>query len=183
MKQRAFTIVELLIVIVVIGILAAITIVAYNGIQQRARDSKRVNDLAAIEKAFKLYGAETGNDFSIFSAGSGGTETGWFDTAYSPYVSIKAALEATNYLNGNIVDPKNIKLGGGSVNQAYMMSRCTTIDDTTRVVMAYLENPPSQTIAQQTSPYVCNDGSFASFTGPTTSSGYGMNYVRVITIK
>jgi prepilin-type N-terminal cleavage/methylation domain-containing protein len=32
-KQRGFTIVELLIVIVVIGILAAITIVAYNGIQ------------------------------------------------------------------------------------------------------------------------------------------------------
>lgn len=36
-KQTGFTIVELLIVIVVIGILAAITIVAYNGIQERAR--------------------------------------------------------------------------------------------------------------------------------------------------
>jgi len=37
--QRGFTIVELLIVIVVIGILVAIVIVAYNGIQQRARDA------------------------------------------------------------------------------------------------------------------------------------------------
>ena len=36
-KQKGFTIVELLIVIVIIGILAAITIVAYNGIQQRAQ--------------------------------------------------------------------------------------------------------------------------------------------------
>lgn len=36
-KQTGFTIVELLIVIVVIGVLAAITIVAYNGIQDRAR--------------------------------------------------------------------------------------------------------------------------------------------------
>ena len=35
-KSSGFTIVELLIVIVVIAILAAITIVAYNGIQDRA---------------------------------------------------------------------------------------------------------------------------------------------------
>jgi len=38
-KQRGFTIVELLIVVVIIAILAAITIVAYNGIQARARTS------------------------------------------------------------------------------------------------------------------------------------------------
>ena len=38
-NQQGFTIVELLIVIVVIGILAAITIVAYNGIQNRAKTS------------------------------------------------------------------------------------------------------------------------------------------------
>lgn len=38
-SERGFTIVELLIVIVVIAILAAITIVAYNGIQQRAKNS------------------------------------------------------------------------------------------------------------------------------------------------
>lgn len=39
-NQKGFTIVELLIVIVVIGILAAITIVAFNGIQNRAKDTK-----------------------------------------------------------------------------------------------------------------------------------------------
>lgn len=45
-KQTGFTIVELLIVVVVIAILAAITIVAYNGIQSRATES-RVQSLAA----------------------------------------------------------------------------------------------------------------------------------------
>ena len=50
-KQFGFTIVELLIVIVVIGILAAITIVAYNGVQQKARDTKRDSDVALYEKA------------------------------------------------------------------------------------------------------------------------------------
>lgn len=44
-RQPGFTIVELLIVIVVIGILAAITIVAYNGVQNRARDTTAISDL------------------------------------------------------------------------------------------------------------------------------------------
>ena len=53
-KQSAFTIVELLIVIVVIAILAAISIVAYNGIQTRARTTKVQSDLNALNKAIVL---------------------------------------------------------------------------------------------------------------------------------
>ncbi len=49
-QQSGFTIVELLIVIVIIGILAAITTVAYNGIQGRANDSAIKSDLANIAK-------------------------------------------------------------------------------------------------------------------------------------
>ena len=52
---NGFTIVELLIVIVVIAILAAISIVAYNGIQSRAKDAERQNDMGAIKKALELY--------------------------------------------------------------------------------------------------------------------------------
>jgi prepilin-type N-terminal cleavage/methylation domain-containing protein len=60
-KHSGFTIVELLIVIVVIGILAAITIVAYNGVQDRARLAAVNADLSNNNKVAKLVSATTGN--------------------------------------------------------------------------------------------------------------------------
>ena len=59
-KQSGFTIVELLIVIVVIGILAAITIVAYNGIQTRAENTKTINAVASYAKGIMSYAATYG---------------------------------------------------------------------------------------------------------------------------
>lgn len=57
---HGFTIVELLIVIVVIGILAAITIVAYNGIQGRANDAERTTDVKQLHKALEAFYATNG---------------------------------------------------------------------------------------------------------------------------
>jgi len=51
----AFTIVELLVVIVIIGILAAIVIVSYIGISQRAIVASLVSDLNNSSKQLKLY--------------------------------------------------------------------------------------------------------------------------------
>lgn len=55
-----FTIVELLIVIVVIGILAAITIVSYNGVQARAQVAQRQADTTTYLKAILLARENTG---------------------------------------------------------------------------------------------------------------------------
>lgn len=59
-RDRGFTIVELLIVIVVIAILAAITIVAYNGVQNRARDTNNKTDAVSLVKVAEAVNADTG---------------------------------------------------------------------------------------------------------------------------
>jgi prepilin-type N-terminal cleavage/methylation domain-containing protein len=77
LRGRGFTIVELLIVVVVIAILAAITVVAFNGIQQRARDSRRADDLTTIKKVLFLYQAVNGGVKATYSYGGNGAGGGW----------------------------------------------------------------------------------------------------------
>lgn len=57
-KQKGFTIVELLIVIVVIAILAAVTIVAYTGIQNRAKSSAAQSAAQTVFKKVSLWQIE-----------------------------------------------------------------------------------------------------------------------------
>ena len=59
-STRGFTIVELLIVVVIIAILAAITLVTYNGIQQRATNTTTINSVAAYARAIQLYAVQNG---------------------------------------------------------------------------------------------------------------------------
>lgn len=57
-NQKGFTIVELLIVIVVIAILAAISIVAYTGIQNRARTSTAQTIAKEFANKAEIYAAD-----------------------------------------------------------------------------------------------------------------------------
>ncbi len=59
-NNHAFTIVELLVVIVVIGILAAITIVSYSGISTRAKVASLQSDLTNSSKALKMFYVDNG---------------------------------------------------------------------------------------------------------------------------
>jgi prepilin-type N-terminal cleavage/methylation domain-containing protein len=60
MSRRGFTIVELLIVIIVIAILAAITVVAYNGVRQRANNATVVDAAGKSMRMVASYIAATG---------------------------------------------------------------------------------------------------------------------------
>lgn len=60
-QNNGFTIVELLIVIVVIGILAAITIAAYNGVQQRANNTAIIASAKSTFSLIKSYKATYGS--------------------------------------------------------------------------------------------------------------------------
>lgn len=59
-RKEGFTIVELLIVIVVIGILALLVITTYSGIQQKARNSKRQSDVAALQTQLEAFYQQSG---------------------------------------------------------------------------------------------------------------------------
>ena len=69
--ERGFTIVELLIVIVVIGILAAITIVSFNGVTTKANTSNAASNAEAIQKVAESFNADnnyypsTNADFAL----------------------------------------------------------------------------------------------------------------------
>jgi prepilin-type N-terminal cleavage/methylation domain-containing protein len=61
-NTQGFTIVELLIVIVVIAILAAISIVAYNGIQQRADVSARKAEMSQLQRKIQVDALQHGGE-------------------------------------------------------------------------------------------------------------------------
>ena len=59
--NKAFTIIELLVVIVIIGILVAITAVSYNGVTKSAKESALKSELKQASTEVEVAKAKTGN--------------------------------------------------------------------------------------------------------------------------
>lgn len=72
-KTAGFTIVELLIVIVVIAILAAISVAAYTGVQDKSRTSKINVDLSTLNKAIQAARINSGEVALRYITNSTGT--------------------------------------------------------------------------------------------------------------
>lgn len=88
--RQAFTLVELLVVIAIIGLLSSVAVVSLSGARTKARDAKRVADIAQLQKALELY-------YSVNSQypGSGGAtapNAGWSTSNDSSWASLQTQL-------------------------------------------------------------------------------------------
>jgi general secretion pathway protein G len=173
-QQFGFTIVELLIVIVVIGILAAITIVAFNGVQTKARDSQRKSDLAQIGKSFHLYHADN-DDFitatSTCTAGWNGSGGGWYHSDYDgagPWKSMSRCLIDGGYISKDLNDPQASK---GCV----AVPATSPIENECAYYMKYNCGTSTYLFANlETMPHSSTDTDATCM--PTLDSSYGMNF-------
>ncbi len=116
-SERGFTIVELLIVVVVIAILAAITIVSYNGITRSANASSAKSTAGSVAKKLEAYQAEQGRyplsltELSADSSKSYYLNTGILNTSGA---FIFTGLTAANGANTVIVRKCGSSLTGSS---------------------------------------------------------------------
>lgn len=134
-KRIGFTIVELLIVIVVIAILATISIVAYNGIQNRANNATVEADIASIRKKMEEAKTLLGHyprSTSEFPDGFRFSKQAYDPTQNNLYYCLD--IENDRYalglrsksLRGYIVNADNIAAGVGVTAAA----NCDSIDKT-----------------------------------------------------
>lgn len=117
-SMRGFTLIELLIIIVVIGILAALIMIGYNGLQKRAQNTKVIHDVKQIERAihvarqstgqtlFQITGAATVQACSSLPAGTNLADKTVASGCWAAYTS---ALEKISTAGGaditKLVDP------------------------------------------------------------------------------
>lgn len=113
-KQQAFTIVELLIVIVIIGILAAITIVAYNGIQDRAKVTMLMSDLDGAADQLKIDQVTSGSYPASVAAADNGR-------------GLRASPGTTyRYAVNNTANPQTFCLSALNNSTFYMVTESST---------------------------------------------------------
>ncbi len=126
LKQNGFTIVELLVVIVVISILASVTVVAFNGIRERADDAVARSDLVNNRKKLLEHQAVNGSFPTLAQTKNKdqtnciqGTAPGEVSTS-GYYCPITSSGTSVNYYDTNIS-----RIAGDSQTFSLSMGRGT----------------------------------------------------------
>lgn len=89
MSNKGFTLVELLTVLTIIAVLAGIGLVNFKGVQSKARDSTRKNDLRQMASALEIYFQK--NDGYVNPAGGGSANcTNDMNNFYNSLISYMA---------------------------------------------------------------------------------------------
>lgn len=136
-----FTIVELLIVIVVIGILAAITIVAYNGIQARAQNTSVQNDLTAMAKKIELEAADTGSYQALTTLTGIKINRSAFDLVENNLYYCRSATANQYAIAAKTKSGKNYKVVNGTLSETatklYGADTCTLVGAASGAVLGW----------------------------------------------
>ena len=145
-KQQGFTIVELLIVIVVIGILAALVITTFTGIQQKARNTERTTDIKAIQGQVEAYYAQNGkyptlanlNDSAFRSSNMKGLDPEALKDPKGTAQTLVATAGANNY--SYVVSPTGCDNGSGGDCSGYTLTATYegTVDGSATKVLSAL---------------------------------------------
>jgi len=54
-KKKGFTLIELMVVVAIMGLLAALAVISLNNARARARDARRISDIKQVQTALELY--------------------------------------------------------------------------------------------------------------------------------
>lgn len=83
MRKKGFTLIEILVVVVIIGILATFVMINVLESKRKARDAKRLNDLDAVKTALGLYKSDF-DQYPYDQSASGHDFFSVWDTRHAP---------------------------------------------------------------------------------------------------
>lgn len=88
MKQRGFTLIELMVVIAIIGMLSSVVLASLSSAREKAASVRRISDLKTIQTALELYHSTNNRYPNLgWSYNCSGGNWATLQTALTPYLS------------------------------------------------------------------------------------------------